>query len=112
VAVGYRNGILVEYCSPQCDDDAKMFKGIFMRNLRYLIDYTEESNAAEAYSDELVLYKKFLQHNSDMAWTKDRCQPEITDCSVIYKDGKSLHNITVGPVRGNKSKVIYCILHV
>ena len=36
----YFSGVLVEHCDldDSCDLDANSFKGIFVRNLRYLID--------------------------------------------------------------------------
>ncbi|XP_076809360.1 uncharacterized protein LOC143452323 [Clavelina lepadiformis] len=94
-----KNGVLVEYCAPNCDDDAKMFKGIFLRNLRYLIDYTKKYKDPIGL-DNLPLYQQFIQHNCDTAWEKNRCEPTESNCIVIYKDGKSLHNTTVGPVFG------------
>ncbi|XP_078482521.1 uncharacterized protein LOC100180091 [Ciona intestinalis] len=99
IAHSTKDGILVEYCFPNCDDDAKMFKGIFLRNLRYLIDYSRE-NDAEIWKENVAAYVKFIQLNSDTAWTYNRCEPIKDNCTVLYKDGVSLHNTTSGPVFG------------
>jgi hypothetical protein len=33
-----KNGILVENCEPKCDLDAILFKGIFLRNMKHLMN--------------------------------------------------------------------------
>lgn len=95
--LNFRNGILVEWCTPECNDDAKVFKGIFLRNLRYLMD---DSSTTVAYKNQIKAYKEFLQSNSDSVWAKDRCEPENSksNCTVVFSDGPSAHSNISGPV--------------
>jgi len=92
-----QNGVLVEWCTPNCNDDAKVFKGIFIRNLRYLMDFTSTEST---YKNQMELYKQFLQTNSQSVWMKDRCEPEVqsSNCTVVFKDGPSAHSNISGPV--------------
>lgn len=90
-------GILVEWCEPTCNDDAKIFKAIFLRNLRYLVDHARRSGAGRR-SDEIAHYRRFLELNSDAVWRGDRCEGER--CQVEYRDGGSLRGATVGSVFG------------
>ena len=53
------NGILREKCEPNCGNDAPQYKGVFMRNLRYL----ERARPNEAV-------KTFIQHNANTLWTR------------------------------------------
>lgn len=58
------NGILTEACdtgSGSCDDNAKQFKGIFMR---YLMDVADTTGAAS--------YRTYAQRQSDSIWTSNR----------------------------------------
>lgn len=55
------NGILYEGCEPNCGDDGAQFKGIFMRNLRYLHEVAPNSN-----------FSSFIRANADSIWAKDR----------------------------------------
>ncbi|KAI1877208.1 uncharacterized protein JN550_001280 [Neoarthrinium moseri] len=56
-----RNGTLYEGCEPNCGADGAQFKGVFMRNLRYLQDVAP-----------LPTFKAFLMHNADSIWANDR----------------------------------------
>ncbi|GKT47297.1 putative mannose 6-phosphate receptor-like protein [Colletotrichum spaethianum] len=55
------NGILHDTCEPNCGSDGNQFKGIFVRNLRYL--------QAVAPQDD---FKTFLLQNADSNWSKNR----------------------------------------
>ncbi|ATY65455.1 Glycoside family 76 [Cordyceps militaris] len=58
------NGILVDGCEHNdghCGADGAQFKGVYARNLRYLNDVAPSRNI-----------KKFLTHNADSIWSKDR----------------------------------------
>lgn len=64
-ALSNKNGILVEvnkceFDSGHCGQDAQQFKGIFIRNLRYLYD-----NAPNAD------FRTFILRNADAIWKKD-----------------------------------------
>ncbi|OTB08205.1 glycoside hydrolase family 76 protein [Hypoxylon sp. CI-4A] len=56
-----KDGILFEGCEPDCGSDGSQFKGIFMRNLRYL----QEAAPMDAI-------KNFLLTNADTIWSKNR----------------------------------------
>ncbi|KAL3836995.1 hypothetical protein ACJMK2_022388 [Sinanodonta woodiana] len=85
-------GIFREYCDPQCDDDAKMFKGIFVRNLRYLIDALPEGDSTKAG------YKIWLKHNAMGIIKYDMCDKSpISLCNITFKDGPPYFNVS-GPV--------------
>jgi predicted alpha-1,2-mannosidase len=57
------NGILTEKCDPDasCDDNAKQFKGVFMRYLMDLADTTHDS-----------AYPRFIDRQATSVWTADR----------------------------------------
>lgn len=54
----YSNGILKEPCEPNCDNDQKLFKGIFARHLAYLLPYLTDPSHVQKYD-------AFLQQNAD-----------------------------------------------
>ena len=88
------HGILTEYCdfTQNCDldDDAKMFKGIFMLNLHYLMEYSD--------TDQTDFYKRWIQFNIDSLIINSMChEPNISNCAFQAKDGKPKVNIT-GPL--------------
>ena len=59
-----RNGILTESCDATdrtCDDNAKQFKGIFMR---YLMDLADVTGAAR--------YRTYARTQADSVWNTDR----------------------------------------
>ena len=56
-----KNGILYEGCEPNCGADGAQFKGIFMRNLRYLHQAAPQD-----------AFKNFLLANADSIWASDR----------------------------------------
>ena len=65
----YGNGILKESCEPNCDNDQKIFKGIFIRHLSYLLLYLTDTVHIEKYSS-------FLQANALSLRTNDRCETD------------------------------------
>ena len=85
------NGILVEPCEPNCDDDALMYKGIFVRNLRYLIDITDDPARKIYLTSWLNLQvESNLEHNMCF-------KVPIKECNITFKDGPPFFNIS-GPV--------------
>jgi hypothetical protein len=63
------SGVLTEICDPNdaCDLDARSFKGIFVRNLRYLMD-------ADAKNRDV--YAKFIRRNVEALMANASCNPE------------------------------------
>ena len=61
------------------------------------MDYSRKENS---FKSQVQQYTAFLELNSNSVWMKDRCEPEepSSNCSVVYKDGPSLHVNTTGPV--------------
>ena len=80
-----KNGVLMEPCDTDrsCNLDANIFKGIFMRNLRYLLDVTEDRNRVK-------LYRRFLDTNIASLRHNASCQPQPHHnhtCHIVYLDG-------------------------
>ena len=80
------NGILTESCdnSSSCwsSKDARAFKAIFVRNLRYLINHSNQSLA--------VLYTNYLHHNAKSLLSNCTCYAEahVTEaCHLVFLDG-------------------------
>ena len=65
----YGNGILKEPCEPNCDNDQKLFKGIFIRHLSYLLPYLTDTVHIQKYST-------FLHVNALSLLTNDRCETD------------------------------------
>ena len=89
------NGILTEWCDFQeCNDDSKMYKGIFVRNLRYLMDAP-----GMVGTDTREFYSEWLDRNIRSVLEKNMCYPrgEPKRCHVVYKEGPPFNNCT-GPV--------------
>ena len=88
------DGILTEYCdwdnSCENDLDARMFKGIFVRNLRYLIDISDPLH--QSY------YRSWIQRNIESLLSKSMCK-DIFQCNVSFPDGPAPYK-TIGPVFG------------
>ena len=63
-------GVLMDPCDRDysCNLDENIFKGIFARNLRYLIDVTTDKG-------NLQTYWKFLQNNIEALEKRASCQP-------------------------------------
>jgi predicted alpha-1,6-mannanase (GH76 family) len=55
------NGTLYEGCEPNCGADGAQFKGIFMRNLKYLQEVAPKAD-----------YKAFIMQNANSIWANDR----------------------------------------
>lgn len=93
-------GVLVEHCDPDSNcassKDARAFKGIFVRNLRYLMDYSSP--------DETYLYRTWLHHNVNSLLhnamcdiTHNKTTNTTTHCDIQFQDGRPL-NTPIGPV--------------
>ena len=65
----YSGQFLREPCEPNCDNDQKLFKGIFIRHLSYLLRYLTDSIHIEKY-------RKFIEANAQSLWSNNRC---VTD---------------------------------
>ena len=77
------DGVLMEPCDADrsCNLDASMFKGIFCRNLRYLLDLT--TNATRA-----AHYRTFLANNVRAVQRRASCSPGHGHrCHIVYLDG-------------------------
>lgn len=85
------SGILQEWCEPDCNDDQKMFKGIFVRNLRYLMDVLDDPKQRQEYQD-------YLDHNILANIENNMCDKiPMTKCNITYLDGPPFFNRS-GPV--------------
>lgn len=58
-----KDGVLFEGCEPNCGADGAQFKGVFMRNLKYL----HRARASEPV-------RNFLMANADAIWARDRSE--------------------------------------
>ena len=69
------SGVLTELCDPNdaCNLDEKAFKGIFVRNLRYLLDASQDLHQFEV---ETKKYTMFLEHNVKALVANASCIPE------------------------------------
>ena len=84
-------GILTEWCSPNCNDDQKMFKGIFVRNIRYLMDELKDDKQRKEYQD-------YLDFNIKANVELNMCDKyPIHKCNITFKDGPPYYNIS-GPL--------------
>ncbi|XP_069104510.1 uncharacterized protein [Argopecten irradians] len=85
--------ILTEYCDPDCNDDAIMFKGIFARNLRYLMDALPANDSTTRTN-----YQKVLDINVMAVLELNSCDKNpISKCNITFKDGPPFYNVS-GPV--------------
>ncbi|KAH3833393.1 uncharacterized protein LOC127878953 [Dreissena polymorpha] len=84
-------GILVESCTPTCDEDALMYKGIFVRNIRYLMDVLNDKTKRDYLQSwlELQIESNIMHNMCD--------EVPITKCNISYKDGPPYFNKS-GPV--------------
>ena len=86
-------GVLMDPCDHDntCNLDENMFKGIFARNLRYLMDVTTDKG-------NLQIYWKFLRQNIASLEEHASCQPgKNQSCHIVYLDGAPSYPAT-GPV--------------
>jgi predicted alpha-1,6-mannanase (GH76 family) len=65
----YPNGILKEPCEPNCDDNQKLYKGIFARHLGYLLSYLKSTSHSKKYTS-------FLRRNAESLWITNRCKED------------------------------------
>lgn len=63
----YSDAILKEPCEPNCTNDQKLYKGIFVRHLAYLIPYLTDAA-------HIQQYRLFLQQNAASVWTSQHCE--------------------------------------
>ena len=90
-----KKGVLMEPCDRDysCNLDANIFKGIFVRNLRYLMDVTKNKS-------QIRVYKKFLDTNIASINNHSKCVPNHEKnhtCHIVYLDGSPAFPAT-GPV--------------
>ena len=79
-----KDAVLTEQCDYSgCGDDNIVFKGIFARNLRYLIDVSDEP-----YRNSYISY---LQNNAQVMLHNDTCWEK---CDINYQDGQPYYNAT------------------
>jgi len=85
------NGVLVEYCHPDCDEDALMYKGLFARNLRYLTDAMKDPS-------KLEFLRGWLDIQVESNIKNNICDEQhLSKCNVTFKDGPPYYNSS-GPV--------------
>lgn len=63
----YQGGILKEHCEPDCDDNAKQFKGIFVRYVQYYYE-----SCVRKGREVNVMVKNFMRKNCRTLWNYDR----------------------------------------
>jgi len=90
-----KSGVLMEPCdfNRSCDLDANIFKGIFAKNLRYLIDKTQNRTRVKFYRKFLMTNINSLRHNAS-------CTPSVHNnhtCHIVYLDGAPSYPAS-GPV--------------
>ena len=80
-------GILTEPCDfAGCSTDAKVFKGIFMRSLRYMMAMSNHTIKRQ--------YQKFMKLNAASALKNSSCW-DADECKLTYNDGPPFYNKTV-----------------
>jgi predicted alpha-1,6-mannanase (GH76 family) len=105
----YRDGVLREPCEEKphrheskltavqvrstCDDDQLQFKGVFMRYLRYFLEYAPAHKRASAAYQR---YQAFLVHNAEAVWSRDRDERDGT--FGLRWEGPLLRNHTRGAI--------------
>ena len=86
-------------CDPNnaCNLDENAFKGIFVRNLRYLVD---TSHQMAQFHNETTTYTKFLERNVEAMVANASCVPESDNNSrlrfvltVYFVSGLFINNI-------------------
>lgn len=78
-------------CDPDCDDDAKMFKGIFVRNLRYFMDTVNNATLRKKYQN-------WMEFQIQANLKQNMCnEVPISKCYIVFKDGPPSFQVT-GPV--------------
>jgi len=94
--------VLLESCdrSPggPCNEDARMYKGIFARNIRYLIDTLDEGDARR------TTYTSWLELNAESVLQHSQCNPgprassNSTACNTLWTFGRSPRRYIAGPL--------------
>ncbi len=85
----YSDGILKEPCEPNCNDDQKLFKGIFVRHLTYLIPYLTDAA-------HIQRYRSFLQQNGESVWTSRHCELDGSYSLIYINDISCMGSIHIG----------------
>ena len=86
------NGIFTEKnCDPNCNDDAKMFKGVFVRNLRYFMDSANDTSIHDKYQRWMD-----LQVQAIIKYSMCNKTP-ISKCNITFQDGPPYYKMS-GPV--------------
>ena len=109
-----KNGVLMEPCDADrsCNLDASIFKGIFVRNLRYLLDVTEDKARVK-------LYRRFLDTNIASLRHNASCEPQPHKnhtCHIVYLDGApsypatGIYYIVLGFKNHFLSNLIFCLI--
>ena len=77
------SGVLTELCDPNdaCNLDEKAFKGIFVRNLRYLLDASQHMHQ---FHTETRKYTEFLERNVKAMVVNASCMPENGNDRLRY----------------------------
>lgn len=103
-------GLLIEVCdrfvSPSrqaCNPDQRMYKGIFVRHLRYLLDFLRQDPVHEA---TVTKYTAWLRQNADALLARSVCRPRSQEgggqtCELVWSFGRSQHNHSIGPLYGS-----------
>lgn len=80
------DGILVESCEPNCDEDALMFKGLFTRNVRYLMDELTDNPRRDYLQNWLNLQIEANLKNNicDLH--------SLSKCNISFHDGPPYYN--------------------
>ena len=73
------DGVLMEPCDrdASCNLDENIFKGIFMKNLRYLLDTDPQAGASREY-------RKWVETNIAAVKAKAMCEPAHASCHIVY----------------------------
>ena len=96
-----------------CNLDASIFKGIFVRNLRYLLDVTEDRARVKLYRRFLATNIASLRHNAS-------CEPQPHrnhTCHIVYLDGAPSYPATgaatttpsIGDMLLYRSHIRHCV---
>ena len=75
-----------------CNADQRMYKGIFMRSLRYLVD------VLPANSSRHQGYTSWIRQQALSVLSNSSCNPQSEECYIVYKDGPCQSAGTLGPV--------------
>jgi predicted alpha-1,6-mannanase (GH76 family) len=66
------NGVLHESCEPNCSSDLQQFKGIFGRNIQFMVN-----RATDMPDDTRAKYISFLETNANAIWEDDQSSDKL-----------------------------------